>query len=232
MFSFDRFNLSRFSLGSQDNTIQIELLLTENLESVAGVAIPVETTAFFNDILRGSGRGAIGIASTFESFAELNSAALMQANIVVQVLFENTLYSTTDGAQNSMIVGLLSDALNAKAYASMDILYGEAYAETLMAAADGLKNILVDSLLYELLGSVSGAGTQSTEQVSITVTLPPGSELRIDSDTFRVLLDGENVLDKQAGDWIMLSRDLLYLDIESAIGGGLSGNLIYTERYL
>lgn len=232
MFSFDRFNLSRFSLGSQDNTIQIELLLTENLESVAGVAIPVETTAFFNDILRGSGRGAIGIASTFESFAELNSAALMQANIVVQVLFENTLYSTTDGAQNSMIVGLLSDALNAKAYASMDILYGEAYAETLMATADGLKNILVDSLLYELLGSVSGAGTQSTEQVSITVTLPPGSELRIDSDTFRVLLDGENVLDKQAGDWIMLSRDLLYLDIESAIGGGLSGNLIYTERYL
>ena len=232
MFSFDRFNLSIFSLGSQDNTIQIELLLTENLESVAGVAIPVETTAFFNDILRGSGRGAIGIASTFESFAELNSAALMQANIVVQVLFENTLYSTTDGAQNSMIVGLLSDALNAKAYASMDILYGEAYAETLMATADGLKNILVDSLLYELLGSVSGAGTQSTEQVSITVTLPPGSELRIDSDTFRVLLDGENVLDKQAGDWIMLSRDLLYLDIESAIGGGLSGNLIYTERYL
>ena len=54
MFSFDRFNLSRFSLGSQDNTIHIELLLAENLESVAGVAIPVETTAFFNDILRGT----------------------------------------------------------------------------------------------------------------------------------------------------------------------------------
>ena len=56
--------------------------------------------------------------------------------------------------------------------------------------------------------------------------------LRIDSDTFRVLLNGENVLDKQSGDWLMLSRDLLYLDIESAIGNGLSGNLIYTERYL
>ena len=51
-----------FSLGSQDNTIHIELLLTESLESVAGVAIPVETTAFFNDILRGTARGAIGIA--------------------------------------------------------------------------------------------------------------------------------------------------------------------------
>ena len=84
----------------------------------------------------------------------------------------------------------------------------------------------------EVLGAVSGAGTQSTEQVSVTVTIPPGGELRIDSDTFRVLLNGENVLDKQSGDWLMLSRDLLYLDIESAIGNGLSGNLIYTERYL
>lgn len=26
--------------------------------------------------------------------------------------------------------------------------------------------------------------------------------------------------------------EVTYLDIESAIGGGLSGNLIYTERYL
>lgn len=91
---------------------------------------------------------------------------------------------------------------------------------------------MIDPLLYEVLGSVSGAGTQSTEQVSVTVTIPPGGELRIDSDTFRVLLNGENVLDKQSGDWLMLSRDLLYLDIESAIGNGLSGNLIYTERYL
>lgn len=232
MFSFDRFNLSRFSLGSQDNTIHIELLLAESLESVAGVAIPIETTAFFNDILRGTARGAIGIASTFESYAAMNSEALMQANIVVKELYENTLNASAQGSQNSMIAGVLADALNASSYASVDILWAESYAAALTSAADGVKDILVDTLLYELLGAVSGAGTQSTERVSIAVTLPPGGELRIDSDTFRVLLNGENALDKQSGDWITLSRDLLYLDIESAIGGGLSGNLIYTERYL
>ena len=227
MFSFDRFNLSRFSLGSQDNTIHIELLLAENLESVAGVAIPVETTAFFNDILRGTARGAIGIASTFESYAAMNSAALMQANIIVKGLL-----AMSDGAQNSMIVNVLADNLGASSYASADILWHEAYADALTSLASVVKDILIDPLLYEVLGSVSGAGTQSTEQVSVTVTIPPGGELRIDSDTFRVLLNGENVLDKQSGDWLMLSRDLLYLDIESAIGNGLSGNLIYTERYL
>ena len=217
MFSFDRFNLSRFSLGSQDNTIHIELLLAENLESVAGVAIPVETTAFFNDILRGTARGAIGIASTFESYAAMNSATLMRANIIVKGLLGDTLQA---------------DNLGASSYASADILWHEAYADALTSLASVVKDILIDPLLYEVLGSVSGAGTQSTEQVSVTVTIPPGGELRIDSDTFRVLLNGENVLDKQSGDWLMLSRDLLYLDIESAIGNGLSGNLIYTERYL
>lgn len=232
MFSFDRFNLSRFSLGSQDNTIRIELLLAENLESVAGVAIPVETTAFFNDILRGTARGAIGIASTFESYASMNSAALMRANIIVKGLLGDTLQAMSDGAQNSMIVNVLADNLGASSYASADILWHEAYADALTSLASVVKDILIDPLLYEVLGSVSGAGTQSTEQVSVTVTIPPGGELRIDSDTFRVLLNGENVLDKQSGDWLMLSRDLLYLDIESAIGNGLSGNLIYTERYL
>lgn len=226
MFSFDRFNLSRFSLGSQDNTIHIELLLAENLESVAGVAIPVETTAFFNDILRGTARGAIGIASTFESYAAMNSAALMRANIIVKGLLGDTLQAMSDGAQNSMIVNVLADNLGASSYASADILWHEAYADALTSLASVVKDILIDPLLYEVLGSVSGAGTQSTEQVSVTVTIPPGGELRIDSDTFRVLLNGENVLDKQSGDWLMLSRDLLYLDIESAIGNGLSGKVV------
>lgn len=195
MFSFDRFNLSRFSLGSQDNTIHIELLLTESLESVAGVAIPVETTAFFNDILRGTARGAIGIASAFESYAAMNSAALMQANIIVQGLLKDTLQAVSDGAQNSKIIGVLADNLGASSYASADILWHEAYADALTSLASVVKDILIDPLLYEVLGSVSGAGTQSTEQVSVTVTIPPGGELRIDSDTFRVLLNGENVLD-------------------------------------
>lgn len=232
MFSFDRYNLSRFSLGSQDNTIHIELLLTGNLESVAGVAIPIETTAFFNDVARGAARGAIGIASAFESYTIMNASTLMQANIIAQALFENALYAETEGVQNAMIICDLTDSFAASAYASADIFWHESHATTFAALAAGVKDILIEPLLYEVLGVISNASTQSTELVSIAVTLPPGGELRIDSDTFRVLLNGENVLDKQSGDWLTLSRNLLYLDIESATGAGLSGNLIYTERYL
>ena len=76
------------------------------------------------------------------------------------------------------------------------------------------------------------ASSQSTEIVRIDITLPPGSEIRIDSETYRVIMDGDNVLYAQNGDWLTLTRELLYIDVESASGGELSGTLIYTERYL
>lgn len=64
------------------------------------------------------------------------------------------------------------------------------------------------------------------------VTIPPGGELRLDSDVFLSMLDGENVLYAQSGDWINVSRELLRLIVESATGGALEGQIIYTERYL
>ena len=64
------------------------------------------------------------------------------------------------------------------------------------------------------------------------IAIPPGGEIRIDSDTFRVLLDGENILYAQEGDWINVAREVLYLDIESATGGALEGSITYQERYL
>ncbi len=72
----------------------------------------------------------------------------------------------------------------------------------------------------------------STERTTLQLTIPPGGELRIDSELFSVLLNGENALHTQSGDWINISRSLLRLVVESASGGRLEGQLIYTERYL
>ena len=82
------------------------------------------------------------------------------------------------------------------------------------------------------LGTVLAATTQTTETASFQLTIPPGGELRIDSDMFTVLLNGQNALHTQSGDWITVSRELLRLLIESASGGRLEGQLIYTERFL
>lgn len=138
-------------------------------------------------------------------------------------------------------------------------LYFPATASTFEALAsdsntlDGLNShaVIIDELhaikdrgLYEVMKQstssrrqplvvmITTAGTVRESVFDMQVTIPPGGELRLDSDVFLAMLDGENVLYAQSGDWINVSRELLRLIVESATGGDLEGQIIYTERYL
>lgn len=232
MFSRDRFSLSRFSLGSQDNIIPIEVTFGEELKQVAGVAIPVQTTAFFNDVMRGKLRGAIAMKSTFESSTALLTHCAMNANINSEFMSDGSISAFVDGSQNSNIVTTLAETMNRIVYGSKHIPHQASYSDALNAYTYCVKNIQIFHVVNEVLTSMMDASSQSTETTRIDITLPPGSEIRIDSETYRVLMDGGNILYAQNGDWLTLSRELLYIDIESASGGTLAGTMIYTERYL
>lgn len=232
MFSFERFNLGRFSLGGGGSIYKIQQTFGETLNAVAGVAIPVETTAFFNDVFRGTMRGAIAVRGQFTAGAMLDASCQMRANILCYQEFASSLQPKATGSQNSCIRLEQVVEMSAKAWAGKDIPWSWEAASALSAAANGVKNIEAAPFMYEALNAMAGAIKQDTETATFALSLPPGAELRIDSDTFRVTLNGENVLYAQAGDWVNLSRELLYLDVESATGGQLQGTLIYTERYL
>lgn len=232
MFSRDRFSLSRFSLGSQDNTILIEETFTEDLKQVSGVAIPIETTAFFNDIIRGTLRGAIAMKASFESYSTLSASVTMNANIVVTDQLSEALQASVDGSKNEIIETVLSENLERMVHGSKTMPSTAIFGDALLSETCGVKDVLFYSILNDTFMCITEASSQTTEMARIDVTIPPGSELRIDSETYRALLDGNNILYAQNGDWIVLARELLYLDIESASGGSLDGVLIYTERYL
>ncbi len=232
MFSYGRFSLSRFSLGDGGSVYKIEQTFGEGLNAVAGAAIPVETTAFFNDVFRGSMRGAIAVRSGFLAVEAFNTDCKMRANILMGAELSGGLFSRVIASQNSCIRLGLAGELGSLVWGSKIIPWAFEAADSLTSAVNGVKDIQTRLFPYEVLTAIAGGIKQATEIASFAVTLPPGAELRIDSDTFRVTLDGENVLYAQAGDWVNLSRELLYLDIESATGGSLQGTIIYTERYL
>lgn len=232
MFSRDRYSLSRFSLGSEDSRIQIEATFTEELKQLSGVAIPVETTAFFNDVLRSSLRGAIAMKASFDSTCSLLASCTMNANIDFVSLLCESMYASICGSQNGNIVTAIIDSLECAAHAGKTMPFAAALSDALLADVYGVKNIKIFAVVSDALTSIMDAQIRATEVVRIDITVPPESEIRIDSETYRALLDGENILYAQNGDWLMLSRELLYVDIESASGGVLAGTMIYTERYL
>ena len=62
--------------------------------------------------------------------------------------------------------------------------------------------------------------------VNLAVTLRPGDILVIDSDNFRVLLNGENAIKYHSGDWI---DELNRLSKSITVAGG--GNALETSIY-
>lgn len=67
---------------------------------------------------------------------------------------------------------------------------------------------------------------------NINVTIPPGGELRIDSDVFTAFLGQQNVVHLYRGDWIDFSRNTRVLSVEAGTSGSLTGDIVYTERFL
>ena len=87
---------------------------------------------------------------------------------------------------------------------------------------------------YEFVDESASLENVDTRTCYLTVTLQPNQILVIDANTYNVLLDGENAIDIQSGDWIdELSRNTVDLKIEAASGSAnLDATILYTERYL
>lgn len=111
------------------------------------------------------------------------------------------------------------------------------YNSFMLAAALDCQALLGANLYYglfftALLSGLADAALLEEQVVEIAGSIPPGSELRIDSGNFTVTLDGKNILHQQQGDWIVLERELAALTVDSGSGSQLSGSIIYTEKYL
>lgn len=232
MFSIDRFSLSRFSLGAEGNVIQVEGSFSAELKSVSGVAVPVSTAAFMVEVFRGTPKGTIAVPSKFNSEAEMQADVTMNADVLMLPSFFEDVGSVSFGSRNENIHEFWSDELTSKTWGSKRMHRAFAFEETCTAYSFASKNVIRSLFGSEFLTVLTDAGKQATDQAIITIAIPPGGELRIDSDTFRVLLDGENILYAQEGDWVHVAREVLYLDIESATGGALEGSITYQERYL
>lgn len=182
--------------------------------------------------MRGAANGAISVPAGLRAGAALHTGVRMSANTALHAALRSVLASSASGGKDTPAGLAFSGALAGDIWGSKDLPETGRYTDSLAAAAEGAKNIPSALLASEVLTALSEATRQTSETTTVRLTIPPGGELRLDSELFLALLDGENVLYAQAGDWINVSRDLLRLVVESATGGALQGQLIYTERFL
>ena len=225
-----RYSLAKFSVNLETKTIEIAETFSEALNSVAGVAIPVDVRERYADAVQGYTRGTISVVSTMSATEALSSAVKMSAHIVARFTAAERLAAEVEAIKNLRAALASADSLAAAVPKHIPTILA-AY-EALNANGSASKNICTAFVAADILTAIMDATSQTAEVVLMQVTIPPGGELRLDSDVFLAMLDGENVLYAQSGDWINVSRELLRLIVESATGGALEGQIIYTERYL
>ena len=87
---------------------------------------------------------------------------------------------------------------------------------------------------YELISESASLEIVDFKTCVLTVALDPGQKLIIDADSYTVLLDGENAIEIQSGEWIdELDRTTTEITVRASAGqDNLSTSIIYTERYL
>lgn len=227
-----RYSLLRYSVNIAKKSIPVSAAFSESLNTVAGSAVAIECAGKFRETAHGSIQGTVAVISSLSAYSGLFTSARMSADVVTASAMFEALQAVAYG-QKDIPGGIISaDVLDASVWGSKDIPATMALADRLTAQTAGSKNIPAPLQASEIMTSIMEATSQTTERTTIQITIPPGGELRIDSELFIVLLNGENALHTQSGDWINISRNLLRLIVESASGGKLQGQLIYTERYL
>lgn len=86
----------------------------------------------------------------------------------------------------------------------------------------------------ELVSAVTAVEAVDELSCTLNVTIAPGERLIMNSDTYLVLLNGENVIEVHEGDWFdSLTRQTIGFSIKTNTGQeNLSARIMYTERYL
>ena len=232
MYNDRRYSIARYSVNQGTKMVEIAERLSEVMGAEAGAAIPVDFRDKYAEALQGSARGTVSVISAFTAASGLFTTAKMSADVVTRAALSEALRGSIYGQKNTPAELAVGAVLVARAQGSKNIPAPLELADHLTVAAAGSKNVPAILKVSEVLTSMLEATSQTTERTTIQLTIPPGGELRIDSELFLVLLNGENAIHTQSGDWINVSRELLRLIIESASGGQLRGQLIYTERYL
>lgn len=234
MFGTGRFNILRFDVyvvEGEDFVLGLDYVETYNCLIATGENTLLETV--FNEVVstRADGSPAALARAAYEeaylsgaatvvrfyaapAMAEaVRAASAMSHNAGPTVAFIETLPGAWFLGHNRIEMAVIAEAIRASHGLSVDHIYAAAF-RTIVDAQ-------VTTMLFDITYAV------------IDVDLPPGSTLVIDSDSYTVLLDGENIIDRHSGAWLRLNRHIFDVVIEGAEDtAGLQTQILYQEKWL
>ena len=145
---------------------------------------------------------------------------------------QNHVFAVIFAAKDMNILRLAKAGMHGRAHLGKNMLT-TADAEGRFSADVHIgKVIFVQRSFYWNIGAHVLMGLKLYVVAEVDVTIPPGGEIRINSDAFTAMMGQQNILHLYRGGWIFLNRNTAQLVFETGSGGELAGEILYNERYI
>ena len=227
-----RYSLTRYS-ANIGASIEVSDSFVDNMRGVAGSAVFIDISDVYDETATCRGRITASLITSATINTILDHSVSMVANVDVSDDMTSNMHGETYSSQNIYDEVSFINDVTGSSYLSVNIPTSFDTSGTVLGSSAICKNIS-DSEIFatEVFLASVGGGTVEDFVLAINISIPPGGELRIDSENYTVTLNGQNVLYAQSGYWPILSRDLAQMTVDSGTGGKMTGEIVYAERWL
>lgn len=233
------FDTGRFDLTGFDVTggmyRRIKAKGTENVSAIVGSALIYHLLAIGNERITTIAKGIQALAASGsgeEVIAENVTEGLLYINPK-----PNFVETISDEVKLGAEIGIpvnFTETISKNIVLGADIAIIAALEETVTPAIILGADIAIPTEGFELVSADATSEAIETNVCILNITLKPGDRLIIDANNYNVLLNGNNAIWVQSGDWIdELIRNTTEIKIDAAAGvGNINASIMYTERYL
>lgn len=231
-----QFGKQRFSLNvSEEMEIAVTASFSDSLKNVSGFGLKI----IIEENLFDSLNERVRITPTIPVKSVVKDSLMQRSDIYTGMIVKEKYYEEMSNRSSAVVFPaikeLFEDKFESDVYLgkNIDIKSGVIYGkEELGCIPTVYKDVKITYLATDNLYCKAYSTVLDEETMFISVSIPSGGVLEIDSDTFDVFLNGENVLNLHDGSWLFLDREVVSISIDTGTGGGLEGSLLYEERYL
>lgn len=233
MFNHGKFNIKRFNLPSADVT---DIEYRDDFASALLALVDFGQNVHLQEKQSGDVNAAVIAGALIDASASggdtLSALVKLRADYIVSENLSDSIRAQIKLSINHFIVGTLQGIINQRAALGEDIyinpdMTGLVEQITALGASYTASEIYCD----ETLNCLIATAIFDTLTLKISLQIPEGGKLVIDSDNYNVLLNAENAIDKHSGDWVFLSRAVDKITFRP-YGANVKISMLYTERYL
>ena len=234
MYNTSKFNLQPFNITSVD---------IDDVSDTAHIAAAVYSAVYRGgnsyDEIDISAAASVSVTPAAATFATANWAATAHYDVALRI---DAIESDSAVAGFSCTLKMILNAFDElfiapETHNKAEIGLNEMEADIIAArlAQDSFLSFDYPSAAIEISAIIDSQITSilfNVTSAEYEITIPPGSTLVIDSSNYVVLLDGEDVIYCQSGDWLFLNRNTYDVVFDLVGGETASKQVLYTERWL